>query len=179
MRHGHWHAHGPWFDFGPLRWFGKGDMKYLVLSSLVDRPKHGYEIIKEIERKCGGFHSPSPGAVYPTLQMLEDLGYVKSTEQEGKKVYEITEEGRAFLKDKEQAAEEARSRAWGWCGVGELAYDLRALGKDFADLSFIIAYAAKTARKDPDRLSRIREVIERARREVYHILGEEPGAQKP
>lgn len=172
MRHAH--GHGFWFDFGPMRWFGKGDMKYLILSSLRDKPKHGYEIIKEIEHKCGGFYSPSPGTVYPTLQMLEDLGYVKSTMHDGRKVYEITEEGREFLQERDQAAGEAQSKPWGCWGGGEFAYDLRSLGRDFKDLSFIIAHSARAARRDPEKLKKMRQVVDQAKRDIYNILGEEP-----
>ena len=64
---------------------------------LQERPKHGYEMIKELENRAGGFYTPSAGAVYPTLQLLEDRGWVRSQTQEGKKVYTITDAGREDL----------------------------------------------------------------------------------
>src|SRR5512137_1253073 len=83
------------------RLFEKGDLKYVILDLLKDKPSHGYEIIRALEERFQGFYSPSAGSVYPTLQLLEDIGYVKSSEQDGKKVYTITEEGRKFLHEQE------------------------------------------------------------------------------
>ena len=77
--------------------FQKGDLKYVVLSLLKDKPRYGYEVIKALEEKSHGFYAPSPGVVYPTLQMLEEMGYASSAERDGKRVYTITEEGSKFL----------------------------------------------------------------------------------
>src|SRR5690242_1995163 len=74
------------FAMGPDRIFGRGDMKFLLLELLVERPKHGYEMIKELENRYSGFYTPSPGTVYPTLQMLEDRGHVRSVSEDGKRV---------------------------------------------------------------------------------------------
>src|SRR5229473_6224987 len=71
------------------RIFGKGDLKYVILDLLKDQPRHGYDIIRALEERMRRRYRPSPGSVYPTLQMLEDLGYVTSSQQEGKKVYSI------------------------------------------------------------------------------------------
>jgi len=72
-------------------------MKYVILKLLKDKPRHGYEVMKELEDQMHGCYSPSPGTVYPTLQWLEDEGLVVAKEVEGKKVYEITDAGRKFL----------------------------------------------------------------------------------
>jgi DNA-binding PadR family transcriptional regulator len=70
----------------------------VILRLLEEKPRHGYEIIKELEGRFGGSYVPSPGTVYPTLTMLEDLGYARAVPEEGgKKVYEITDEGRKYL----------------------------------------------------------------------------------
>lgn len=82
---------------GRRQWFGAGDMKYVILKLLRDKPRHGYEVMKELEEQMHGCYTPSPGTVYPTLQWLEDEGLVVAREVEGKKVYEITDQGRAFL----------------------------------------------------------------------------------
>jgi DNA-binding PadR family transcriptional regulator len=80
------------------RIFEQGDLKYVILRLLEEKPRHGYEIIKELEDRFGGAYSPSPGTVYPTLTMLEDLGYAKvSPDEGGRKVYQITPEGSAYL----------------------------------------------------------------------------------
>src|SRR5438876_1441522 len=80
------------------RIFEQGDLKYVILRLLEEKPRHGYEIIKELEDRFGGAYSPSPGTVYPTLTLLEDMGFAKTTpDVSGKKTYEITTEGRAYL----------------------------------------------------------------------------------
>lgn len=82
------------------RVFEQGDLKYVVLRLLEEKPRHGYEVIKELEDRFGGAYSPSPGTVYPTLSMLEDLGYAKAIRDDGgRNVYSITPEGSAYLKE--------------------------------------------------------------------------------
>ena len=103
MRHQHPFArHG--FD-GPVRggrgggrMFDQGDLRWVVLRLIAERPRHGYEIIKEIESRVGGGYSPSPGVIYPTLTLLEEMGCLDVTTAEGgRKLHEITPEGRAQL----------------------------------------------------------------------------------
>ena len=77
--------------------FESGEVKYVILRLLKEKPRHGYEIMKALEERLGGWYSPSPGTVYPTLQLLEDQGYVHAVETDGKKVYHITPEGESFL----------------------------------------------------------------------------------
>src|SRR3954471_15540195 len=79
------------------RIFDHGDLRFVILQLIADGPKHGYEIIKAIEDKLGGAYSPSPGVVYPTLTLLEELGYVTVSAGDGKKLYTITAEGAAHL----------------------------------------------------------------------------------
>lgn len=77
----------------------RGDISPLLLKTLADGATHGYEVIKRIEDRTRGMWKPSPGSVYPTLQMLEEQGLVKSREESGKKVYELTKEGKAKAKE--------------------------------------------------------------------------------
>src|SRR5687768_15394224 len=103
------HAHGDWppffgpgFGRGP--WGGgrgrgrgrrgrRGDVRTALLALLSERPMHGYEMIQELDERTGGIWRPSPGSVYPTLQMLEDEGLVASTQSEGRKLFTLTDEG--------------------------------------------------------------------------------------
>jgi DNA-binding PadR family transcriptional regulator len=110
---------GPfWFGFGPRRggprggrMFEQGDLKFVILQLLAEKPRHGYEIIKELEERSGGRYSPSPGTVYPTLTLLEDMGYAVATaEESGKKVYAITDAGRAYLAENRSTADEVLER---------------------------------------------------------------------
>src|SRR5258708_26931341 len=97
-----WGFRGPrGWGGGRRQWFGSGDMKYVILKLLRDKPRHGYEVMKDLEERMHGCYSPSPGTVYPTLQWLEDERLLVSRGVEGKKGYEITPTGRAFLGEPE------------------------------------------------------------------------------
>ena len=100
-RHGHWHdrgeGRGGFRGRGGGRIFDHGELRLVVLALMAERPRHGYEVIKAIEERVGGSYSPSPGVIYPTLTMLEELGHATVQEAGGKKLYAITEEGRAYL----------------------------------------------------------------------------------
>jgi DNA-binding PadR family transcriptional regulator len=83
---------------GGGRFFDHGDLRLVVLKLIAEKPSHGYELIKAVETAAGGAYSPSPGVIYPTLTLLEELGYVAATDAGGgKKLYAITDEGQAFL----------------------------------------------------------------------------------
>jgi DNA-binding PadR family transcriptional regulator len=80
------------------RFFAHGDLKLVILQLIAEKPRHGYEIIKAIEERVGGAYSPSPGVIYPSLTLLEELGYVTvSAGDGGKKLHAITGQGEAFL----------------------------------------------------------------------------------
>lgn len=92
-RRGHGHGRG-----GLGRFFAHGDLRLVILHLIAEKPRHGYELIKAIEERVGGAYSPSPGVIYPTLTLLEELGYVTtSAEAGGKKQHAITTEGQSFL----------------------------------------------------------------------------------
>ena len=76
----------------------QGDLRLIALAFIAEAPRHGYEIIKLVEEKTADWYSPSPGIVYPTLTYLEEAGYVTASTEGSKKLYAITEEGRAYLK---------------------------------------------------------------------------------
>src|ERR687894_127278 len=89
-KRGGWGAFGPGGRGGPLgarppRVFERGDLKYVILRLLDEKPRHGYDIIKELEERFGGAYTPSAGSVYPTLTMLEDLGYARARAEDGGK----------------------------------------------------------------------------------------------
>src|SRR5215469_8808920 len=80
------------------RVFDQGDLRYVLLGMIAERPRHGYELIKAIEEKFGGMYSPSPGVIYPTLTLLEELAYLRAETGDGtKKLYSLTDEGGNFL----------------------------------------------------------------------------------
>jgi DNA-binding PadR family transcriptional regulator len=79
------------------RYFEHGALKIIALALIAEKPRNGYEIIKAVGEKTGGAYEPSPGVVYPTLNLLEESGQIRATEIDGKKVFEIADEGRAQL----------------------------------------------------------------------------------
>lgn len=88
------------------RMFGHGDLKLLLLSLIAEQPRHGYQLIRSIEEMFEGTYAPSPGAVYPTLTMLEEMGHAKvDTDDSGKKLYSATDAGRAYLEENRDAVE--------------------------------------------------------------------------
>ena len=109
-----WQGFGPGFGFGRAgrrrQWFGAGDMKYVILKLLKDKPRHGYEVMKDLEEQMHGCYSASPGTVYPTLQWLEDEGLVRAKDVGGKKVYEITDSGLKFLEEHRDVVEDIFDR---------------------------------------------------------------------
>src|SRR6266850_2850666 len=112
-----WQGFGPGFagfGFGRAgrrrQWFGAGDMKYVILKLLKDKPRHGYEVMKDLEDQMHGCYSASPGTVYPTLQWLEDEGLVRAKDVDGKKVYEITDLGLKFLEEHKDVVEDIFDR---------------------------------------------------------------------
>src|SRR5205085_337679 len=108
--------------------------RHVILSVLKDGPRHGYEIIKHMEERTYGHYAPSPGTLYPTLQYLEDLGLVRSTEEEGRRVYQLTDSGREEL-DKQQAMVEGFwSRFRGQTPQGANLHELRFAGDALKDL---------------------------------------------
>jgi DNA-binding PadR family transcriptional regulator len=96
---------------GGGRIFGPGDLRLVLLAMIETKPRHGYELIKDLEQKFGGGYSPSPGSIYPTLTLLEELGHVRSVASEGsKRLFEITAEGTRYLRDNQAVLDSALAR---------------------------------------------------------------------
>lgn len=152
----------------------RGDIKYVILDLLSERARHGYEIIRVLEDWSGGLYAPSPGTVYPTLEMLADLGYVAAQEQEGKKTFGITEAGRRFLEDQRGVVEEARARMSSWAAPAARE-ELRAVWKELRTLGQMLR--KRRAQMDAGRLRHVREALVRASGEIETVLeAEEAGS---
>jgi DNA-binding PadR family transcriptional regulator len=87
------------------RKLGSDDLQLIILALLGDKPSHGYELIKTLEERSGGFYSPSPGMVYPALTYLEEIGYATVAAEGVKKLYQVTDEGRAYLEQNRPAVD--------------------------------------------------------------------------
>ena len=162
------HGHGPgWgrgfgigigFDFPRVR-ARRGDVKYLLLEILKDGPKHGYEMMTELEGRFRGYRA-SAGSVYPTLQMLEEGGFVTSEQVDEKKVYTITEAGLKLLEERGESQPEETP------GMKRSYEVWRTLGK----LSVAVSEGARG--NDPEVVQKIEEILNKARKEVYTVLAE-------
>ena len=149
------------------RVFGQGDLRFALLKLIADKPSHGYELIKEIEEKFGGMYSPSPGIVYPNLNLLEELGYVRSqAAAEGtRKLYTITEEGTNYLAANRPAVDAifARiaeiSQAYGGGPAPEIQRAMR-------NLEAAMRIRLGKGPLDATQLSRITEVLDRTAGEI-------------
>jgi DNA-binding PadR family transcriptional regulator len=167
---------GGGFGHGPRRGriFEKGDLKYVILDLLEKGPSHGYEVIRSLEERSRGFYSPSPGSVYPTLQLLEDMGHVTSTQRDGKKVYSITDEGRKFLEENRRSVQDIWGRVGGGWDPGAAA-ELHEIRHDLMDLGKLFGRKMHEGGVDREKLVRIRGVISAAAREIETILRDDSG----
>lgn len=179
--HRHWRRSGPWgtwsnqgFDPStaqPLRW-ERGDLKFVILDLLQEKPRHGYSIITDLEKRFAGLYSPSPGSIYPILQLLEDQGFVSNKQQEGKKVYTLTNEGESYLGEHHEAVtaiqkkvEEATQHK-GNPTMHEFLHEVRAIGQ------MIFRAAAHGQLNDPEKLRQMQEIMSRSHSEIEAILSE-------
>ena len=152
---------------GPRRHRGqraRGDVRSAVLALLAEEPMHGYQIIQEIDRRSGGSWKPSPGSVYPTLQQLEDEGLVRAEEQEGRRVYRLTEEGQRV------AADRAEEFATLWEGVAPSEDDTQ-LGDLIFQVGAAFVHVARTGTQE--QMAEARKVLARTRADLYRILGDQ------
>jgi DNA-binding PadR family transcriptional regulator len=163
-------AGGPWpwagFAFGSKsRFFDSGELRLAILSLLSEGPKHGYQLMKELEERSGGIYRASAGSVYPTLQQLEDEEMIRAEQQGGKKVYTLTDAGR---KELERDPETVR-RIW------QRAEECEDWGQYFGPEAFavlpslapLVKASLRGAAKGGS--ERVREILERTRKELEKL----------
>src|SRR5688572_18580383 len=158
---------------GPFRggrMFEQGDLKYVILQLLDEKPRHGYEIIRALEDRFGGMYSPSAGTVYPTLTLLEDLGYASvAVEEGGKKIYSITNEGRAYLAQNRSAVDDIFDRI-GELGSAFLSDAMMDVNRAFRDVGRATYRGAPRIFRDKEAIAKIKEALDRATREIDEIV---------
>jgi DNA-binding PadR family transcriptional regulator len=143
---------------------GRGDIRTAVLVELADEPMHGYQLIQAIDTRSGGTWKPSPGSVYPTLQLLVDEGLATATQEGERKVYALTDAGKAAAAEFTAAPHPSESRR-GWDS------ERAALPKAGAKLAQALGQVASSASKEQN--ERAVAIIDDARRKLYAILAEE------
>jgi DNA-binding PadR family transcriptional regulator len=165
---------GPGFGsgFGSGRGFGgrgrgrggrRPNVRTALLALLTERPMHGYEMIQELDQRTGGAWRPSPGSVYPTLQLLEDEGLITSTADDGRKQFRLTEAGQA------EAAAAAQDAPWNAFAAETINswHDIRE-----ASMGAMNALRQVMRTGTDDQRARAAEVLDEARRKLYAILAE-------
>jgi len=141
---------------------------------LAEKPRHGYEIIKELEERFGGSYSPSAGTVYPTLTLLEDLGYASVIpEESGKKVYSITPEGQKYLEDNKGAVEDIFERISD-LGSTILSESVMEINRAFGRVARATYTTVPWQSGDKTVASELKRILEQAAAEI-----EELGRRKP
>jgi DNA-binding PadR family transcriptional regulator len=148
--------------------FESGEVKYVILRLLEEKPRHGYEIMKALEERLEGWYTPSPGTVYPTLQLLEDQGYVRAVETEGKRVYHITPEGTAFLHEHREFTDDIFDRVRDMVG-GFAAGGMAEVNLAFARLARQTYGTAWRRGPESPVLERMAEVLKKAAAEIEGI----------
>ena len=179
-RHGHGgHGHGR-MGFGRRPWWAgamdeptpraeRGEIRFLVLDAIRDQSRHGYEVIQHIEQRAQGAYRPSPGVIYPTLQMLEELGHAKVVETDGRMAYQITDGGRTELEANARAVDDFYQR------FGDDGPESHA--EDFAEVMWRIARLVKTFKRGarrgqltPEILRGVRTVLDQALNGLEDVL---------
>src|SRR5215204_255206 len=161
----------PGGPFGRRRRMRRGDVRAALLVLLAEEPRNGYGLMQEIERRSGGAWRPSPGSVYPALSQLEDEGLVRAEEAGGRKLFDLTDEGRAHVTEH---ADELGT-PWDEVGGGETVGELRTLVFSVGAAVMQVVQAGTEAQA-----AEAAKVLEETRRSLYRILaGDEPGGDDP
>ncbi|MFF9019951.1 PadR family transcriptional regulator [Streptomyces eurythermus] len=158
---------GPWGPRGrggPRGRARRGDVRASLLALLKERPMHGYEMIQEIAERSGGAWKPSPGSVYPTLQLLEDEGLIASRSEGGKKLFALTESGRAAAEEGPDAPWEEASRGVDWEALGEIRQ---------AGFGLMEAFGQVWKTGSKEQREKALTVLNDARKKLYLILADE------
>jgi DNA-binding PadR family transcriptional regulator len=154
--------------------FEQGDLKYVILQLLAEKPRHGYEIIKELEERFGGAYSPSAGTVYPTLTLLEDLGYATVVPEEGgKKVYSITPEGQKYLEENKSAVEDIFERISDF-GSNIFGESMMEVNRAFGRVARATYTTAPWQSGDKSIATDLKQILEKAAEEIEQLSRRKP-----
>ncbi len=171
---GEWGFFGPGFGGRGPRGRGRkarrGDIRTAALLLLAEEPRNGYQLMQEIEERSEGVWRPSPGSVYPALSQLEDEGLISSEEIEGRRSFVITEAGSALLAERDADA----PAPWAQMS-GDFSQGAAELARLMREVAFAFSQVMRTG--SDAQVTRAREVLDRARRELYTILADGQGGE--
>lgn len=158
------HRGGPFGGRGP-RMFDPGALRLVVLGLIAEEPRHGYDIIKALEARFQGAYSPSPGAIYPMLQMLEEADLVQSEADGNKRLFTITTEGRAYLEDNKAELERINAQIQHVAGrMGGVA-----IGEEFRALRWAVHSKLRSGGWSAEQAEKAREILKKARRDLEDL----------
>ena len=163
MFHTHRHLPGPRHS----RHFRRGDLKYVILHLVKDEPRHGYDIIRALEEYSHGLYTPSAGVVYPTLQLLEEMGHITGEQQDGKKVYSITQDGLDFLAKGEKRSNDIRRHMAKWWDAANVD-ELGGVMHSYRELGRILRKGLRGA--TAEKLDHVQQVIANAQHDIEETL---------
>lgn len=166
-------GHGFGGGLGRKRFFERGILKMMILEVINDRPRHGYDVMQELEEKFHGFYTPSAGSIYPILQLFEDRGFVTGSEEDGKKIYTITADGKKELAkygDRLKHIKDHFESRFGSARGGNLR-DLRSEIRE--TLQIVMRNAREGALKDPETMKKLRAAFADFRSDLEKIFGEQ------
>lgn len=151
------------------RMFDGGELRLVLLALLADQPRHGYDLIREIEERTGGSYAPSPGVVYPTLTMLDEMGHIDEVKEEGaRKRFAITDAGREFLAGKQEEVEALLARlsrlseTQGRSGAGPIK-------RSMVGLHMALREALASGRGRDDMVHDIAAILDEAARKIERV----------
>jgi DNA-binding PadR family transcriptional regulator len=166
MNRGWWQWGAP----GGSRFFEGGEVRLAILSLLSESPKNGYQLMKEMKERSGGLYRASAGTVYPTLQMLEDEGLIEPGQQEGKRVFQLTDAGRTELARDPEAVRRIWERAEHWEDWSQYrGPEVLAFVTPLSALAKSVLRSAKWASGHPERDAKLRELIQKVTREFEDL----------
>jgi len=147
----------------------RGGVKYLVLDAVADAPRHGYEIMQVIEERSKGTYRPSPGVIYPTLQLLDETGLLRSSETDGRKIYEITEAGRRELEANRETVRDFYDQQDG-AAWEAFADELGDFSRRLVGLVKTVHRAARHGRLNPKAMRQLRKILDETIGRVEEVL---------
>ena len=143
----------------------RGDIRTAALLLLAEEPRNGYQIMQEVEERSDGAWRPSPGSVYPALQQLEDEGLIRSQDSDGRKLFALTDEGRASLAERDAE----KPAPWEQMS-GDVSSEAAELGKLMREVGFAFAQVMRTG--SGAQMAKARDVLAATRRDLYRILAD-------
>ena len=154
---------------GRRRMFDGTELRLILLKLIEEQPRHGYDLIREIEERTGGAYAPSPGVVYPTLTMLDDMGLIEESKSEGaKKQFAITEAGTAHLAERAEEVEALFERLTQLAGMRARA-DGGPVRRAMGNLRTVLQERLATEGVDPDMLHNVAEILDEAARKIERL----------